>query len=359
MNAIRWNPAGAITGITYTNTWETVNSYVNGLKLTTTLSLKVDSSVTVSNPPTPYESSPDCPIMTLGYYSAQKSGDLPYGPYVSQSPIRPICFSTAASPSGIKIHDIFIRPTVASNITISGAVKFGSDLVLPKGFVPINFTASTSTAGQLYQALHITSSPSSYSNPIFISLPQTTLESNLLVKKLTLISVLRYEALSGQFSHVSPSSWNQDSATDPLVMSVTLPKDGYYVFGYIDVAAGFTVPVSSNTYVSYLKEYGPMNVQVDRGNFKLEFIASKSTRFTILKPKQVQWSPDGLRVVEKYYITGDYDGDASYGASMNLVYNYEGKSTIYWGFVECWYSYNSFLGMKKSIETKLLVHFTT
>jgi hypothetical protein len=253
----------------------------------------------------------------------------------SNSPIRPVCFSVTAGPAGVRFEDFIISAEISNtSVTISGYVDISTYLILPTGFLPINFTRTNSLSGQLFQAVQITSNPSSFSNPITLTLPQATLYAAQYIKNLQTISVLRYEEASGQLSHITPTSWTQDSLINPLAMTVTLPSDGYYIFGYMDMTKGYLVPVASNLWVNYMTEYGKLAMQVDSKPFVLEVLASKPTRFAVMKPYQLTWDPDGFEILDKFYLTEEYPVDKSIVINMTLKYIYDGISPLYWGYVK-------------------------
>ncbi|KAJ3359751.1 hypothetical protein HDU91_004826 [Kappamyces sp. JEL0680] len=332
MNSLRWSPPlESASGSSYTVQFVSTDSYPAG-KLAMTLQLGILSGTTVDTPALAYAgSAASCSIITLGNYGIKSGGFLPFGPFAVQSPIRPVCYQLVTGPSGVTSGDFKISSALANTtVTLNGAVII-DDVVFPTGFKVMNFTGSSSTAGQMFQALQIISSPSSSLNPLTISLPQTTLETAAYVKGLTTISVLHYNAVSGQLSHITPQDWIQAANAAPLLqLTVTLPTDGIYIFGYMDMAAGNVVPVASDVWVSYLKDYGAMSVQVDRSPLYLDFVASASTQFAVMKPAALTWSPDGYTILDNFYINGTYGADHSIGANMTLKYVYNSE-TMLWG----------------------------
>lgn len=330
MNAIRWNPVGAVIGINYVSTWTSVKTYLNGLPLSTSFNMKVLSSATASLYSLPYYQSASCPIVTLGKNGIQASGLLPFGPFDVASPLRPLCFTVQTSSTGVTRSDISISTPTVSNVTISGAIILGPDFILPTGFIPLNFTGFSSKEGQLYQAIQVTSVPSSASYPITITLPQTTLDCDLLVKSINQISILKYNPANGQLSHIAPQAWIQDSLTTAVLrITAVLPTSGYYIFGYMNFSAGNVVPVTSNALADYLPSYGYLPARLDSGPLSMQFISSVATKFAVMRPVALQWSLDGFYLLDSYYFTGLYATDPSIIANYSLSYNYP-SSKISW-----------------------------
>ena len=334
MNAVRWNPlATNSASITLTAT----NFYpkYNLLPMQFNLILSVDPSAPGAPPVAlPYSNSEkSCTSVLLGPRGASiLESSEPLSFINSNSPIRPVCFSvTTGPPDGVRFEDFIISAGVPNTtVKISGSVEISPFLDLPTGFLPINFTRAASLSGQLSHAIQIESNPS-FSNPITLTLPQATLYAGQFIKNLQTISVLKYDGYSGKLSHITPTIWRQDSLTSPMVMTVTLPSDGYYIFGHMDMTKGARVPVASNQWVDYLKEYGKLAVQVDNSPLVFEFLATKSTRFAIMKPYEITWDPDGYEILDRFYLTGEYPPDKDNQINATLNYIHDGLSPLLMG----------------------------
>ena len=337
MNALRWNPLGTSAGFINQITLTAATTYPKYTQLSP-LVLRIQLAYDPSqNGPSavslPYSNSADralCPYTILGASKTVSISNAAFGLFDSSSPIRPLCFKTVAGPTAIRFEDFIISTTYANTeITISGAVKISSELVLPTGFVPLGFTREEGTlTGALYSALQITATPSTSSNFITLTLPQANITAAQYITDpvRAKISVLKYEPSTGQLSHITPENW--DSAS--LVMRVVLPADGFYIFGSMDMTVGSLVPISSNYWVTYLKDYGKLNLQVDSKPFVLSALANKDTQYAVMKAYDFAWHPDGYQILDKFYLSGVYPPDNTIELIMTLSYGCDKTTQLYW-----------------------------
>lgn len=338
MNALRWNPSGTngvfMDQITFTAT-NSYPRYTQSSPLALNIQLSHDPSQnrSLAAVPLPYstsENDANCPYTILGATGSNSITPSSFGLFDSLSPIRPLCFKITVGPTAVQFEDFTISATYDNTeITVSGRVKLSSELELPPGFIPLGFTRKDGVlTGQLYHALHIKTSPSSLSNFITITLPQANITAAQYITDPVKgkISILKYDPLTGQLSHITPESWDKTS----LVMQAVLPTDGFYIFGSMDMTVGSLVPVSSNQWITYLKDYGKLNTQVDSKPFVLSVIANKDTQIAVMKSYDFVWDPDGYQIVDKFYISEVYPQDNSISLNMTLSYGCDSETPLYW-----------------------------
>lgn len=270
MNALRWNPSGAFadTSNLYSANLTTKDSVRNGNHISVILELNVTSTAsTLATFPLPYQDDHQaiCSTVTLTSTAAENSGSISnYGPYAALSPIRPLCFTVQSNVGGIEYADMIIRTPLPANVTVSSSIILDADLEYPVGFKLVNFTATSSIAGQMHQALQFSISPSGKNIPITVQLPQLTYPPKSEIKKLTDISVLKFNEKTGSLSFFSAASFVIDSPSSPLLsITVTLPDEGFYVFGYMDIAQIDVLPISYNVWINYVTDYQRISFRPD------------------------------------------------------------------------------------------------
>jgi hypothetical protein len=288
----------------------------------------VNSSTFNLAPETPYNSIGSCNFVTLKKTGVSKFGSMPYGPFQSKSPIRPLCFRIQATSSETNLNDFIVSSLRPTLLTLSSYVIVDPE-VIPTGFVPFNFTASSSTNGQMYQGLYLETSPSLPGNIISLTLPQISVANNFGIQSVDTIGVIRYDPNTAIMSFLQPLSWSQDTSTPlALRLKVKLPGQGYYFFG-VRQPREF-VPIASNTWVDYSTKFGQLNTILDGGKLQLTFEASATTRFAIMQPPRVNWMPDGYNVIDTFIFTGDYLADQSIVTAATLLYK-SSSENVYWG----------------------------
>jgi hypothetical protein len=309
--------------------WQTQTLYSSS-PLSLSVTFLVNSSAVNPASETPYSTTDSCNFVTLRKNGVSKSGSLPYGPFQSNSPIRPFCFSIQATSSETNSNDFIVSSLQPTLITLSSYVII-DPAVLPAGFVPFNFTASSSTNGQMHQGLYLETSPSLPGNIISLTLPQISVANNIGPQSVDTIGVLRYDPNTAIMSFLQPAEWSQDIASPlALRLKVKLPGQGYYLFG-VRKPREF-VPIASNTWVDYSDKFGQLNTILDGGKLQLSFEASAATRFAVMKPPRLNWMPDGYNIIDTFIFTGDYLADQSIVTAATLVYKSTSEN-IYWGYL--------------------------
>ncbi|KAI8897242.1 hypothetical protein BC833DRAFT_594492 [Globomyces pollinis-pini] len=325
MNSLRWTPASTFQ-ISFTIS--TKHAYVGGVPLSVTFTPNFSENIPTNYvaPPPPYleTSSQTCQSAVLTAKSVSYTTSADFGPFISSSPIRPVCFSVASNQASTSIGDFQIATEVAAIVKVSGYVTIGSDVEFPLGFQLLSFTGTKSTIGQLHQAIRV---ETDVATSIVLTLPQVVYPPQPLIKSVNDISVLQYNPLNGRLSFTQASSWVQDSTSAPILsITVHLPNAGFYIFGYMDFINGGPLPIFSNSWITYLTFYGNAKYHLSGADFLMSFSSETDTKVATLRPSRVVWNPDGYEIKHSYYVTADNPKNAK----MILKHKVSAKNHI-WG----------------------------
>eukprot|EP00842_Homolaphlyctis_polyrhiza_P002204 jgi/Hompol1/2985/HPOL_003084-RA len=294
MGALRWNPSNlaAASGIT------TLSVSFIGTNLTQTLNLTIADNYV---PPSPSASPQSISTVNAGGCSdpimllrdgTSAGPTVPFGPFISASPLRPLCatvFAYAWTP--IQVGDLVVTPTCTSLVSVSGSISIHPAAILPPGFSPITFTGTSSPVGTMLSALQITMSDSCQ---FTIQTPQVRVTSNnspFFALDKSSFTAVSFDVTNGNTYYIGTSNWNDDPL-NPLRLIATLPGAGTYIFGTLNIKAATGVKVSMGTKTQY---FGAWASQV--------FIVDSFLNVTIASPNDATLTVSPVTLPSKLSVT--------------------------------------------------------
>ena len=225
--------------------------------------------------------------------------------------------------------DLGLTTPLLVELTVSSGIILASNLVFPAGFTPLSFTGKYSTIGQMDKALWIQVNPPGRNIPITITLPQLSYPPLPVVRTRYSISILRFDPALGIFSHFSADSYIMEGSSGLLTITAKLPDGGFYIFGHMDFTKSNLVPVSTNYWFDYLKEYNTLQMRLDNGNLVASLRTERNSRVVLMRPPTLNWSPDGYDILHSVFLGGDVDRSQ---ATFDLIYR-SNQANMTWRYI--------------------------
>ncbi|KAK5664523.1 hypothetical protein QVD99_008698 [Batrachochytrium dendrobatidis] len=266
-NAVRWNPLSLPSG---SSTTFNITGTIGGVLMTQQLTLSVlDNPDFTTIPPAPYSIGYGyCgDHITLGKSGVTPNLQLPFGPYIANSPIRPLCTSlNVTAGQTTALGDFSITSNCATLVNASGWINLGSDVLFPPGFTPITFTGSISTVGTVLSAIQIVQNVACKTS---LRTPQLQgMATNMPFQSRADVGVFAYDKLTGNTVFIGATAWN-DNTVNPFRITTTLPGSGIYIFGALNNTVATTLPGSLGTDMQFIStwtsktfSFGALNVTI-------------------------------------------------------------------------------------------------
>ncbi|KAI8897241.1 hypothetical protein BC833DRAFT_594490 [Globomyces pollinis-pini] len=278
MKALRWNPAGSIsTTVSPFVVNSTLDNFQGSILMNLAVGPAVSASITLPEPP--YQDKTDCPILQLKASGANSKFEFPYGDYLVNTPIRPLCGTVqvgAGSPT--RVGDFVVTSMVAQTILVNGWVEVSDTVIMPAGFSPLTFTATKSEIGKLDQAVKITAS-----SPIELITPQLQRNLTTKIEGREDIGALMYDVSNGFSWYLPAKSWGRDP-NRPLTMRFSIQGSSTMIFGKLDNEVNSILPIQLGKQTGYVSKW-----QKKRFEVYTETAQTANLQFYVIGPSDVNF----------------------------------------------------------------------